>query len=1013
MRRFLALTLLLCAAVPLHAQSPSYYTTRLEDPRAVYVDALGARGDGVADDTAALQAAIDRVQETARQGIVFVPPGRYRITSTLNVWPSIRLVGVGATRPVLVLAPNAPGYQDPAAENYLVFFAGSRPGAQGGPGQSGTPPTATGARPAGAQSGAPPPAARPPDANPGTFYSAMTNIDLEIGAGNAGAVGVRGTYAQHSFLAHVEMRIGDGLAGVHDTGNVMEDVRFVGGRYGIWTRTPSPGWQFTAVDLSFEGQREAAIRETAAGLTLIRPSFRNVPTAVSIDAGAHDELWIKDARLERVSGPAVIVSLEANPRTQVNMENVVCRDVPTFLRLRDSGRTFAAPGPVYEVRTFSHGLHYADIGAPGSTESRFEAVPLTAMPPPAPSDLPPLPPGETWVDLRSLGAKGDGVTDDTTVLRTAIASHRAIYLPSGHYVISDTLTLRPDTVLIGLHPSATQILLLDKTPAFQGIGPPKPMIEAPKGGTNIVIGIGLYTNGVNPRAVAAKWMAGAASMMNDVRLLGGHGTNTLDGSRVNPYNNNRTADPDANRRWDSQYPGLWVTDGGGGTFLGLWTPSSFAQSGLLVSDTTTEGRVYGMSSEHHVRYEVQLHRVANWRLYSLQTEAERGESGFALQLEIVDSRDVTVANFFAYRVISSYQPFPWAVAVTNSQDIRFRNVHCYSNSKVSYDAAVADRTRGVDLRQREFAWLTLTGNEGAPPVARAPASPAPASSVVASPVLETGAVVRKLASGFFNISGGAADPAGDFYFVDARWQRIHKWSVRDERVTTVRDTPLEPVNIAFDREGNLMVVSYAGAGTGAIYAFRPGSPIDQLQVIAPVEAAPRPGLTAVRAVSDWRLVPDQATGLPVAHPFHYLSPDGTTFISAGKDFVSGAMSWGVKSADLIRGFGLTAVAPGQPFYFTSEAEVTTWKGTLGPDGNVTGWAPFAQQGGESVAVDAAGNVYVAAGQILVYAADGRLLDTIEVPERPIHLVFGGADRRTLFITARGSLYAVRTRHAGR
>ena len=34
---------------------------------------------------------------------------------------------------------------------------------------------------------------------------------------------------------------------------------------------------------SFEGQREAAIRERAAGLTLIRPRFSNVPTAIAID----------------------------------------------------------------------------------------------------------------------------------------------------------------------------------------------------------------------------------------------------------------------------------------------------------------------------------------------------------------------------------------------------------------------------------------------------------------------------------------------------------------------------------------------------------------------------------------------------------------------------------------------------------------------------------------------------------------------------------------------------------
>ena len=337
-----ALAAALALAAPIASLAQSYYPIRLEDPKAVYLETMGAKGDGATDDTAAIQAAIDRVQETVGQGIVFVPEGRYRVTRTINVWPAIRLIGYGAKRPVFILAANTPGFTDPAAEHVMVFFAGSRPGAGGRGGQAGGPASAQ-------------PGVRPPDANPGTFYSAMSNIDIEIGAGNAGAVGVRGTYAQHCFLAHMEFRIGPGIAGVHDTGNVMEDVRFFGGQYGIWTRTPSPSWQFMAVDTYFEGQREAAIRERAAGLTLVRPHFVRVPTAVSIDAESHDELWVKDARLEDVTGPAFIISLEENPRTQINMEHVVCRNVPAFARFRDSGRTVAGPATIYEMRTFSHG----------------------------------------------------------------------------------------------------------------------------------------------------------------------------------------------------------------------------------------------------------------------------------------------------------------------------------------------------------------------------------------------------------------------------------------------------------------------------------------------------------------------------------------------------------------------------------------------------------------------------------------------------------------------------------
>jgi sugar lactone lactonase YvrE len=247
--------------------------------------------------------------------------------------------------------------------------------------------------------------------------------------------------------------------------------------------------------------------------------------------------------------------------------------------------------------------------------------------------------------------------------------------------------------------------------------------------------------------------------------------------------------------------------------------------------------------------------------------------------------------------------------------------------------------------------------------------------------------------------------------VDARWQRIHRWSAATRQLTTVHDAPLDPINLAFDKAGNLMVVSYAGTGT--VYTFKPGAPLGQLDLLKPVEVAPRPGLTVVRPVGDWRLARDSATGLPAPRSFHYLSPDGTTYISAAKDFTTGASSWGVKSTDLLRGFGLAAATPGQLFYLTSESEVTTWRGTLGEDGNLTDFGVFVQQGGEGVAVDAEGNVYLAAGQISVYDPKGRLIDTIETPERPIQLVFGGKDRRTLFIAARSSLYSVRTRSAGR
>ena len=117
--------MLLLFCTPLLADS--YYTSKVDDPKAVYLtaDKFSVHADGKSDDSDALQKAINNVQETHVQGILFVPSGRYRISKTIYIWPGIRVIGFGPTRPVLVLAPNTPGYQQGPA--YMVFFAGGRP----------------------------------------------------------------------------------------------------------------------------------------------------------------------------------------------------------------------------------------------------------------------------------------------------------------------------------------------------------------------------------------------------------------------------------------------------------------------------------------------------------------------------------------------------------------------------------------------------------------------------------------------------------------------------------------------------------------------------------------------------------------------------------------------------------------------------------------------------------------------------------------------------------------------
>src|ERR1017187_10984608 len=100
----------LLMVLPAHGES--FYTLRLDDPQAVYLTRDNfpeLHGDGVGDDTASIQQAIDKVADTPlKKGIVFIPEGQYRLTKTINIWPGIRVIGYGAHRPVFILGPNTP-----------------------------------------------------------------------------------------------------------------------------------------------------------------------------------------------------------------------------------------------------------------------------------------------------------------------------------------------------------------------------------------------------------------------------------------------------------------------------------------------------------------------------------------------------------------------------------------------------------------------------------------------------------------------------------------------------------------------------------------------------------------------------------------------------------------------------------------------------------------------------------------------------------------------------------------
>ena len=68
---------------------------------------------------------------------------------------------------------------------------------------------------------------------------------------------------------------------------------------------------------------------------------------------------------------------------------------------------------------------------------------------------------------------------------------------------------------------------------------------------------------------------------------------------------------------------------------------------------------------------------------------------------------------------------------------------------------------------------------------------------------------------------------------------------------------------------------------------------------------------------------------------------------------------------------------------------------------------------DGMCVDVQGNIYATGKEgVSIWKADGTQLGLIEVPEQPANVCFGGEDFKTLFITARTSLYSVKLDVAG-
>ncbi|MCC5805187.1 MAG: hypothetical protein JJU00_02560 [Opitutales bacterium] len=620
---------------------------------------VAAPGGG-SDDAPALQRCIDAAAEARNGGIVFVRGGEYRIGRTLNVWRGVRLIGAGSGRATFTwTGPSAGSGQ---GRVYLLHFRNFREDPEA-------------------------------DADNTTFFSGAFGIDFFVAEGSPGVAAVRFRVAQHSVLRQCGFFAGPDSVAVEAAGHLIEECHFVGGATGVLTGRTSASWPLCLRRCLFEGQTEAAVASARAGVTAEGCVFRAQRRVFAPypDAPCDVEwLFARGCRFENVSAAVVERDSPVPLETAVTMEESAALDVAVLLRM--GAETVGVPAERVYVRSLRHGCHVREgVGQEGAepladvrTEADFAPLPKRIVDPLAggPEVLPSV---AGWRDVLGDGARGDGVCDDTAALQAAVDAARVVYLPVGEYRLTQPLRLRAESVLLGLHPGRTQLVLRPGTTAFAEASAPCALLETDTGGACVVRGVGLRT-GDHPGAVGVRWRAGPASLCEDLYFHA-------------PF---RGRDPARERSGHS----LWITDGGAGEFRNIWSADVAAESGLCIEETAGPVRGLMLSIEHHREREVWLRRACNVDLTALQTE-ENDLSPHTVAVVTEDCSGVRIANGFFYRVRSLDTPPAQAVLVRSGRDLVFDNIHVFSWGPHPFVNALLDEPTGRFVRHRDFVRLRL------------------------------------------------------------------------------------------------------------------------------------------------------------------------------------------------------------------------------------------------------------------------------------------------------------------
>ncbi|KIP08169.1 glycoside hydrolase family 55 protein [Phlebiopsis gigantea 11061_1 CR5-6] len=662
---------------PLNSDASTYQVFR-------NVKDFGAKGDGVTDDTAAINAAISTGARcglgcnstTTSPAVVYFPSGTYLVSTPIIPLYYTQLIGDARTPPTLLAAAGFTGIAVIDADPYIPGGGGAQY-----------------------------------YVNQNNFFRSVRNfvIDLTKMPATTSATGLHWQVSQATSLINIVVNMSTASGNSHQgifmengSGGFMGDLVFNGGKFGIWVGNQ----QFTVRNITVNNANTAIFSIWNWGWTFQGVTINNCQVGFDLTTGGTTQATQTVGALAIIDATVIdtpIFLRNSKPSTALAgslvLNNINLQNVPTAVGV--VGGAVVLTGGTTTIQSWGQGNIYSGT----SSTAKFVQAAI-----PAPTKASSLldsagrifgrshPQYEAFavdqfVSVKSQGAKGDGTTDDTAALQAVFdkfSGCNIIFFDAGVYFITNTLKIPAGTQMVGEGWS----VIMGGGSAFADISNPTVMVQAGAPGSSGILEITdivFTTQGPAPGAIVIEWnvnsptQGGAGMWDSYIRLGGASGTN-LQGTC--PSGSDLT-------QCTAAFMSMHLTSGSNAYLEGTWLwladhdldntsqeqLTIFAGRGLL---SESQGPVWlvGTAVEHHTIYQYNLFNAANHYMGLIQTETPYYQPSPAVPTPFTIDASLGDPDVSATKMA-------WALVVQNSKDIIVFGAGLYSFFQ-AFDQACLD-----------------------------------------------------------------------------------------------------------------------------------------------------------------------------------------------------------------------------------------------------------------------------------------------------------------------------------